>query len=287
MTAYGRAKVQDDSHEISVEISSVNKRNLDIQVRLSKELQSEETLVRKEVAVHVVRGQITVQVSWNCLAPAKTSPPINWAWIDGQKEVISQIAKKLNISAPLDKLCLALLGDPRSYLDTKEELIAGVRPVLVQALRKALESFDEHREREGRVLKEDFSKRISFLYEAREKIGTLSDKASEYVRDRLKGLLDKHVPGLAEDDRFYREVVLLADKADVSEELVRIDHHLEDLKNAMEEKVSGKLIEFLLQELLREFGTLGAKTPHAEVSRAVVLAKTEIAKMREQVANVE
>ena len=287
MTAYGRAKAQNDSHEISVEISSVNKRNLDVQVRLPKELQSEETLVRKEVGAHVVRGHITVQVSWNCLTFVKTAPPINWAWVDGQKEVVSQIAEKLEIQAPLDKLCLALWNDSRAYLDTKEELIARVGPVLVQALHKALGSFDEHREREGKVLKEDFSKRISFLYEAREKIGSLSEKASEHVRDRLKGLLAEHVPGLAEDDRFYREVVLFADKADVSEELVRIDHHLHDLKKAIEEKTSGKLIEFLLQELLREFGTLGAKTPHAEVSTAVVLAKTEISKMREQVANVE
>jgi len=287
MTAYGRAKAQNDSHEISVEISSVNKRNLDVQVRLPKELQSEETLVRKEVGARVVRGHVIVQVSWNCLAFAKTAPPINWAWVDGQKEIVSQIAEKLNIPAPLERFCLSLWGDSRSYLDIKEELVARVEPILVQALHKALKSFDEHREKEGRVLEEDFEKRISFLYEAREKIGSLSSKSSEYVRDRLKKLLAEHVPGLIEDDRFYREVVLLSDKADVSEELVRIDHHLDDLKKAIQEKASGKLIEFLLQELLREFGTLGAKTPHAEVSRAVVMAKTEIAKMREQVANVE
>ena len=83
MTAYGLAKAQDDSYQISVEISSVNKRNLDIHVRLPKELQHEEVMVRKEVGAFVRRGHITVQITLNRMAAEKIAPPINWAWVDG------------------------------------------------------------------------------------------------------------------------------------------------------------------------------------------------------------
>jgi len=288
MTAYGRAYAQDSSNEICVEISSVNKRNLDVHVRLPKELQSEETSIRKEVGSRLVRGHVTVQITWNSLASLKLSHPVNWAWVDAQREVASQIAERFGIEVPLEKLCLSLVADSRSYLDTKDEIVAGMRPLLLEALHAAINSFDLHREREGSALKEDFLKRVSLLALARQNIGALSEKSSEYVRDRLKALLVEHVPELTTDDRLYREVVLLSDKADVSEELVRIDHHLKDLADAIQStESSGKLIEFILQELLREFSTLGAKTPYSDVSRAVVRAKTEIAKMKEQVANVE
>lgn len=288
MTAYGLAKAQDDSYQISVEISSVNKRNLDIHVRLPKELQHEEVMVRKEVGAFVRRGHITVQITLNRMAAEKIAPPINWAWVDGQKKIVSQIAERFGVSVPAERLVLSLWKESSCYLDAREEMMVDVHPLLVEALQKAFEIFNTHRAREGKMLAEDFSKRSSSLYEAWKTISALSKGNVEYIQNRLKKLVAEHVPNLATDDRVYREVVLYADKADVSEELSRIDHHLGHLQRAIEgEETSGKLIEFLLQELLREFNTLGSKTPHTEVSTAVVLSKTEIEKMREQVANVE
>ena len=110
----------------------------------------------------------------------------------------------------------------------------------------------------------------------------------EHIQQRLTEVLKKHVPTMLSDDRVLREVVLYADKADVSEELARIDHHLDHIAKVIEQPAAaGKLLEFILQELLREFNTLGAKTTVSDVSTIVVLAKTELEKMREQVQNAE
>jgi uncharacterized protein (TIGR00255 family) len=288
MTAYGRARLDNTRYEVTVELSSVNKRHLDIVCRLPREYQYFEVALRRELSKNISRGQVTVSVFVRPLEKGVAVPLLNWPWIDGQKDVLLQVAERVGCNIPLENLCMELWRHDSCFLENKE-LSAEVEGLILKAVAEAFTSFDEHRKEEGRFLQKEFEEKISLLRQARASISRETENHAEQIRKRLIDLVGKHVSeALVHDDRFHREVVLQADRADVSEELSRIEHHLDHAQRVCaDNKPAGKVLEFVLQELLREFNTLGSKTMHAEVSTAVIMAKTELEKMREQVQNVE
>jgi uncharacterized protein (TIGR00255 family) len=287
MTGYGQAKASDDRYEATVEIHSVNKRHLEIQFRMPRECQQAEGELRKTIALSVHRGQVTLHVVLNVLS-TEVSAPINWPWVERQKKTLQAICERLNVDLPVEELALTLFENKECFCENKESVYKNISPLLHMALKDALEQFDQHRRAEGEALMKDLFTRREALIGIMKKIRDRSSTHAQKIREKLVQLVEEAVPSLPIDDRLLREVVLYADKADVSEELGRIDHHLTHMEQIFGQKEAcGKLLEFLLQEVLREFNTLGAKTIDSDVSTAVVIAKTELEKMREQVQNVE
>ena len=288
MTAFGRAKVDDGRYEVSLEMASVNKRHLEVSIRLPSGFQEVDGPLRREVSSRVSRGQVTVSVMIRPIVSELCVPKINWAWVEGRMVALKAICEEYESPFPRDKACLEVWDHAESYCGEPEVVSPELEELVKKAFYNAYESFDEKRRAEGAFLAADLRARVETLCQTLAMISEASKGQVDLIKVRLQDLVAKHVPSLATDDRVLREVVLYADKADCSEEIARIDHHLNHLKEAFtHEGPQGKLLEFILQELLREFNTLGAKTIVKTVSTATVLAKTELEKMREQVQNVE
>jgi uncharacterized protein (TIGR00255 family) len=286
MTGFGRAVESDGRYEVTVEISSVNKRHLDLTIRLPRGYQQAELAIRQSLAAHLHRGQVTLSVSIRTLAPSVQVPTVDISQLKEQLSSLRAMAEAVGAPVPLEKALFELWR--RQLEETEVEALPEVGALIARATEKAVTDLDRRREDEGKALAKDIQKRLGVLRDLKQKIAEKSVGHVDRIRQRLTELVAKYVPTLASDDRVLREVVLYADKADVSEELARIDHHVEQANKAFAtDGPKGKLLEFVLQELLREFNTLGAKTDDAEVSTAVVIAKTELEKMREQVQNVE
>jgi uncharacterized protein (TIGR00255 family) len=285
MTGFGRAVERDGRYEAAVEITSVNKRHLDVVVKLPRGCAQDEAAVRQTIASKFHRGQITVAVSIRaCASSAKAS--FDADLLNAQVASLRTMAEAIGAQAPVEEALLELW---RRQLDEDcVEISPEVEGLIVRAVARAADELDMKRADEGKALVTDIKGRLKTLEALKNRIAERAVGHVERIRQRLVDIVSRYVPTMASDDRVLREVVLYADKADVSEELARISHHIEQMGKALAEKGPiGKMVEFMLQELLREFNTLGAKTDDAEVSTAVVVAKTELEKMREQIQNVE
>jgi uncharacterized protein (TIGR00255 family) len=288
MTGYARSKADNKRYEVVVEISSVNKRYLEISFRLPREYQQIEGDLRRDLSSKVFRGQVNIGICVRPIEAMATMPPINWAVIDGQLDLVRQISERLGCHMQPERIALELWRDQLKAEGERGEAIPEIEELISKGVAEAFAMFDRKRIFEGEFLTADLRKRAEALRSMKDQIARLTIGQVDQIRQRISEVLQKTVPSLACDDRVLREVVLYADKADVSEELSRIDHHLDHMEKVFHEKgAAGKLLEFILQELLREFNTLGAKTVIADVATLVVLAKTELEKMREQVQNVE
>lgn len=288
MTGFGRARVDNGQYEAAVEISSVNKRSLDISIRLQREYQQVEGSVRRELAKRVFRGQVSVSISVRPLAAAGGALQIDWSAADSRFGVLQTICDRYSCPVPAERAALELWRDLLENAERHDEPLPEVEELILRAVEAAFVLYDRQRADEGVFIGKDIGSRLLTLREMKNEIAQKVDGQVEQIRQRLTDLVRQQVPALASDDRVLREVVLYADKSDVSEELSRIDHHLNHMeKILLEPSPVGKLMEFVLQELLRELNTLGAKNAVAAVASTVALAKTELEKIREQVQNVE
>ena len=288
MTGFGRSSVRDARHEVTVEVSSVNKRHLDVVMRLPRGYQRLETSIRRQLATYVVRGQLSLSIEIVPLQPSAVLVPMRYAQVDGQMGMLGQMADHVGVAVPTEKALIELWRRQLDMVEEQERDVEAVEQLVHTAVGAAVDALNLQRTSEGCFIGEELLRRVAVLREIRDRIAQGSVDQVDRIRERLTALVARYVPSLAGDDRVLREVVLYVDKADVSEELSRIDHHLGHFERCIaEENAIGKTLEFLLQELQRELNTLGAKTTQAEVSTAVVMAKTELEKMREQVQNVE
>jgi uncharacterized protein (TIGR00255 family) len=287
MTAFGRASAKSDMHAVCAEITSVNKRFLEISFRLPRAYQYLEASLRKEISQKIHRGQVFVAIEFQKLCEEAVAHRVDRDFVRGRQAAMQQIAEMLGCTLPPEKLCIELCRQESSFCDVERS--SCIEELIVQAVGLACDEVNGQRAKEGEFLEGVLRGKISELQRLRELISIGVSDNVERVKNRLHDLLKRYVPHeLVNDDRVLREIVLLVDKADISEELERITHHLHQFELTLKKhEPIGKLLDFLLQELLREFSTLGAKAAHNDVATCVVLAKTEIEKMREQVQNVE
>ena len=297
MTGFGRAQGADPAKGIgfSVEISSINRKQFELKLSLPHDVAFMETELRRIIGEKVSRGSVLVRVaSLEGLAP-KANCTVN-----------SELAKKLVLAArQLADECglteqkinmadiLALPGvvqaDPAAF---DEESTASL---LAKITEEAVCNLVRSRETEGDELAKDISLRLSILKETLEKIiplaSALPQKQYEKLLGRLKELdLPANAAVAADDDRLLRELVLYADKLDVTEEITRLHSHFLNWDKALtsgRQEAVGRQLDFMVQETFREINTLGNKAACAEISPLIVIMKTELEKIREQVQNIE
>lgn len=287
MTAFGSATKKEGAYEVCAEISTVNKRFLEVSIRLPKAYLHIDNVLRREISQKICRGQLSAIISIKQLEGPSTAHQVDWNFVHGRRTAMLQIAEVFHCKLPEERMCVELCRQSESFSEAKAS--HELEKLIVQAVLSALDEVEVHRREEGVFLSNSLRDRAAELHRLADCISGCLSNNVERVQKRLQDLVARYVPSdISGDDRVLREVVLLADKADVSEELERIAHHLRHFEETIEKhEPIGKLLDFLLQELLREFSTIGAKTGLTEVSTNVVLAKTEIEKMREQVQNVE
>jgi len=289
MTAYGRATAATPLGRFSAEIQSVNRKHLEINIFLPKELQRFEPDIRNKLSTVIARGQVTLKL----FAQFEKSSPVNVVanipLAIKLKQALESIAKELNIK---EDITLEMLADKEELLSYSEEFQdeEKYRKILLDILDNALQGFNKMKLKEGENLQKDILERIKKLKATIDKIAVLCPNAAEKLRQKLTDKLNEVLPGVVEnEERILREVCMYAEKADIVEEITRFNSHLTQCQSLIEKSQGpiGKTLEFILQELGREINTIGSKSADIEISKLVIEIKSELERIREQIQNIE
>ena len=291
MTGFGRGEAVSSGYRFAVEIKSVNHRFLNLNVRLPRSFAHLENRVIALCSARCERGHLNVSIEIDREGEgSERGPRLNRAVLDRYLE----IAGALDGIGPTSVSADTLLGLPGVIEWESEEMTMDDETFLAgagSALEAALEMLVESREVEGRALFEDFRSRVEAIESHRRSVGEMAPRREERERERLR----EKVRVLLEDPRadterrIEEEIVLLADRMDVSEELTRMRAHLDHFMTELGsgEGSVGRKLTFLLQELGREANTIGSKASDPEIQKAAIEIKSELEKMREQAENVE
>ena len=289
MTGYGKGMVAGDDFSVSVDLKTVNNRFLDIHLRVGSELASLEPSIKKRITSRLTRGRVDVTVSMERVA--QIAYELNRPLIAGYITALKQLQQDFNIAGELDINILAripgALQPARNGID--EKVIAG----LEQALDQALDELEKMREQEGEALKNELRDRVrkieSLVPVIESSAAGLADAYRLRLQKRIGELLNRGGQIVEVDPvRLAQEVAYLADRSDVSEEMVRLRSHLSQFQEALDAPgEAGKMLDFLLQELNREANTTLSKSTDLVIKEAGLAIKAEVEKLREQVQNVE
>lgn len=288
MTGYGKAVVETETGRTTVEIRSVNHRYGEVFVKMPRSFLAFENDVRKAVGDRLKRGKIEVFVQREEGVGGQNQPLVNLPLARAYRDAFEQMRSELGLADPVT---LPLLLSQRDVLAAREEGADEelLRGELLQTVRGAVEAMETMRVREGEALLADLTVRRQTLAAL---IGRVAERApavvAEYaqkLRERLAQLLGDTA---LDEARLAQEVALLADRCDVTEELVRFRSHLIQFDEtiALAEPV-GRKLDFIMQELNREVNTIGSKANDASMAAIVVELKAELEKIREQVQNIE
>jgi uncharacterized protein (TIGR00255 family) len=289
MTGYGRGSADGEDFAVSVDLKTVNNRFLDVHLRLSGELSSLEPVIKRQISNRLSRGRVDVNI--NIEKTSQTAYEINRPLISGYVNALRDMQKEFDIGGELDINVLARLpGALQPSRDgLSDEVVAGIE----KALAEGLDQLERMRAQEGETLRQEMAERIDKIVAL---IPTIEDAAASLVdayRVRLQkriGELLSRAGQVVEIDpaRLAQEVAYLSDRSDVSEEMVRLRSHLTQFREALDSTgETGKMLDFLLQELNREANTTLSKSTDLSIKETALAIKAEVEKIREQVQNVE
>ena len=288
MTGFGEGAASASGIRVAVEISSVNRKQLDINVNLPRNLVTLDAQVQSSVRAEFSRGRVSgiirVEAADGSAGSVKVDDALAAQYVVG----IRKAAKKLKLVDDLGSETIARLPGVLSI--EQDDLDADhVSAVLDQALAKALQGLAKMRSTEGKALEKDLRTRIGLLDDGVKAIRTLAKTVVESYRSKLfQRLEEAGLQDLASDERIVKEVAIFADRCDVSEELTRLKSHLAQTRKLLRsDEPVGRTLDFLCQELFREINTVGSKANEVEITRQVVAFKTELERIREQVQNIE
>lgn len=288
MTGYGRATASADGCQVTIEISAVNSRKqVDMRFTISRELGMLEPILRKIILEKLSRGSIQVVLSYKLDDSAQQAIQS----IDHKKfALVSKELKSLAAAAGLPEPTISdILLVPGVLSDTSLDCQELIQNLSTQALQDALADLDKSRVEEGLRLKDDLMERGKLLTELVEKIAARADDAVILQKARLQERIEKlGVEITLDDERLVKELAFHVEKADITEETVRLQSHLVKYKELLNsEDDAGRNLDFLGQEMNREANTLSAKTADMDIATYALTLKTEIARIREQVMNIE
>lgn len=290
MTGYGRGECAQDGFKVTVELSSVNRKQTEISVYLPRELEALESRVRDEVNRQISRGRLTAKVSLhaadgNGQGRIRLNAPLAKAYA----RELNRLAKELKLSGPVT---LDVLIRAPGVLQTDDEMAddEAFWPAVEKALRKGLAALVRMREREGAHLSKDLQKRMGIIRKSVERVQKQAPEVlkryQEQLRERVRNA-GLEMPAV-DDERLLKEIVYFADRSDISEEVTRMQSHFQQFEDCLKSKEPvGRTLDFLTQEMNREVNTIGSKANDSVISREVVVLKAELEKFREQAQNVE
>jgi uncharacterized protein (TIGR00255 family) len=288
MTGFGRGEASANGITWSVEAASINRKQLEVVVGLPRELAEMEVQVRNEVSAIASRGRVQVTIRFDSPGGSNESLKVNRPLAAQYLAAAREMAAELNLTDEL-KLNDALRLPGVLDLQRTEVNAESAWPLIKAALDQALAQLIAMRSAEGANLKLDIMSRLSHIAAVLEQIRQRAGVVVEHHRRALHQRLAE--AGLVidlNDERLVKELLVFADRCDISEELARAASHLAQFEKYLgSSEPAGRSLDFLTQELFREFNTMGSKANHAELSHLVVEAKTEIEKIREQVQNIE
>lgn len=287
MTGFGMATLPTPQGRFEVEIQSVNRRHLEINLTLPKPLIRFENEIRKLLNEKVARGQLNVFVRWKSEGLVNSEITVDVAKAKALKLAWEKVALEIGLNAPLT---FDLFKDVLLY----EEKAGEGEESLKKAIVLAIDALDAVKSKEGQALRADFAARLKVLQEGIEKIEQGCVGSTDSYRQKLTVRLEELFSGHSDnEEKILKEVAIFAERIDITEEIVRFKTHLKAFLETLEKPLKGpndakgKKFEFILQELGREINTIGSKTQSGAISTLVIDMKCELEKMREQVQNIE
>lgn len=288
MTGYGRFELEIRERKVLVEISSVNHRYLDLNIRVPRLLMPLEDGIRKTLKEKLTRGKVEVVITTQSVAQEDLEVLINESLGKVYLEGLRKLGQRFHLEDDLKLSALMTVDDLVTiqkkvvHQDVLEEQVQG-------ALNGALEAFLQMREKEGAVLAKDILNKCQNLKEMISHIEDRSPQVVQLYKERLEIRLEQllgEVP--IDENRIATELALFADKCAIDEEITRLKSHIMQLEEILQlGGVVGRKLDFLMQEMNREANTIGSKANDYEITKVVVQLKTEIEKIREQVQNIE
>jgi len=288
MTGFGRGEGETSLGRVSIESRSVNHRYCDISIKLPRRLAVFESRIRDIVRSEVSRGKIDIALRLDATGEGKVQLKADLHLAQQYYQALATIREQLRLR---DKITLGMLAGAKDLIAGKEEM-EDVEPYwheMEPILRQALRGMDDMKRSEGEVIAKDIRVRLKKITQEvdviRQQFPSRLRAYQERLRERLLGVLS----GLEVDpSRFQQEIAILAERTDITEEMVRAGSHLGQLADLMEKGESvGRKLDFLLQEINREINTTSSKANDAEISQRTVEIKSELEKVREQVQNIE
>lgn len=288
MTGFGRGSYQGKSKQVTVEIKAINHRFGEVLVKLPRQYTALEERIKRYVLGEVSRGHIEVFVKLEDTGEKARKVQIDQALASAYYQALKQLAEVTGLPCEVSVVQLAQLPDI-CKLEEEEENLEEIWEDIAPALQDAVAGLVEMRMLEGQKLKADLTSRLAVLRELHRNIVAKSPGVVQLYREklaaRLREILDE---GQIDETRLAMEVALFADRANIDEELVRLDSHFIQLaQNLQAEQEVGRKIDFLLQEINREVNTIGSKANDLGITQDVVQLKSELEKIREQVQNIE
>lgn len=288
MTGFGRGEAQAGGRMWTVEIRTVNHRYLDLKIKIPRGYAALEEQLRKKIATVIQRGRVdvllTVSGDFSDLLEMKANTSLAGIY----RDALQQLSLSLDIPNEITLEQIASYPDVL-VREQKEEDLESVWLPVEQALEQALDVCDIMRSEEGEALAKDLLERLdhfsTVVHTIEKSIPELLVQRQQNLSDRLQKLLDNVQ---LDPQRLVQEVAILADKTDVTEEIVRLDSHIKQLRAFLEApEATGRKVDFLIQEFLREVNTMASKINDAPIAHLTVELKGELEKMREQVQNIE
>ena len=290
MTGFGSGTATKDGITCTVEIKSVNARFLDLFIRSPKQMNPFESIIRRMIQDRITRGKVEVSVSIQDAGERPKTFTINSVL---RKQIQELLVQEEFYDDPKKVPLQAVNSISNEWIQQQDTPIAEevLSDIVKESTNQALDALIAMRTAEGQHIKQDLLERIGTLENIIAKIDTNKAGAVEAYREHIKTKIQEYLISLEasiSEDRFIQEIALLADKTDITEEIVRFTSHVVQLKNTLADTNSiGRKIDFILQEMNREVNTIGSKAMDSNITEFVVQLKCELEKIREQVQNVE
>jgi len=289
MTAFSGAEKTLEKMTVSIEIRSYNSRYLDVTLRIPQSYNGLEDRIKSMVGEKIVRGRIEIRIQIRDESEEAYRFDIDEPKAKAYYQAIVRLKEILGMDTPITLEMMAGINSIIKPADTEKDE-NNLLPILQSCMTEVIEGLNAMRKTEGDFIAKDMTERLNHIQSCAESIEAASDGLLSLYQERLKERISALCGGMVEIDpaRIAQEAAFLADRSDISEEIVRVKSHIRQFQSIMDSpEPGGRKLNFLLQEFNREFNTIGSKTTKAQVSHIVVEVKSELEKMREQVQNIE
>ena len=284
MTGYGKSVLQLPTKKVTVEIKSLNSKNLDLNVRIPAYYKEKELYIRKKLAQHLVRGKVDFSMYVEMTADV-TSTTVNNGVVSQYMNQLKNVLDFNDDEKNLELLKMAI-SMPDALKTEREELDENEWKAIDEHIYVALKNIVQYRTDEAKSLEVDFKERISNIKKFLEEVNSLDEDRIQNVRERLLKAID-NLKVEIDENRFEQELIYYLEKLDINEEKVRLANHLEYFLETLNSPQSnGKKLGFIIQEIGREINTTGSKANFAPMQKAVIQMKNELEQIKEQILNV-
>lgn len=287
MTGFGRSKAESEAFSVTVEVKTVNHRFCEFHIRMPRQLMKIEEKLKKKLGEHIQRGRIEVFVTIGGEAAVQRKIHIDWELLKEYYQNITKIKEKFGVAEEIT--IHNLLNRPELFAIEEEEVgNEELEALVLTAISNASEQLKQMRIHEGMALEKDLNAQ---LLELKQRILAIKDVAPTVTRayeTRIKKRVQEFLSGQVDENRILTEVAIFADRADINEELIRLESHIKQFeKTLLLLEPIGRKLDFLLQEMNREVNTIGSKANDSSIAKEVVEMKSLLEKMKEQVQNIE